>query len=510
MIPPIFLPVQHAQQPPVRQTYDGGLTVSAPTLRRDLVNHVYEWSDGVQATYDVDTVRADRLVIHDGPDEQYAEAFGNVTLTDPEGTISAAYLKLVWKDHTGSARDVLVRTGKTTIRAESIDIGRNVWTLRNVALTGCTQRVPFYYVRAREVSVRPGIGGRAERPSLDILGHHVLNLPTQKFSYGGGGGYHLPIPIPSFRAGKGIGLSWDPAIPLSEETRLYPVARLFPKNLPYYSAGLVHSFIPGRIGTSPRSGLGGDRYSYGYFNNVQAQTPNGDVEGLRHALLSFSVNSSWGIETVGTTDSRKVNRPYETSLDGQTAIAGLGVFAELRNQRIGYRDGPYRTRTIGELTVGSPRLYLGRALSLIGRVDSSQYFTSGNYRVLRGEIGAVLEPKEGLRFAASYAASKDFGTPNFPFDVLDRRRQLNFRLDYGSHSTELRLLAKYDPDRRDLFDREIFLSQEIGCLAPFVLYRSNPHRFIVGLKLPITRDLQALSQRQIKRRNVISELPKRP
>ncbi len=65
--------------------------------------------------------------------------------------------------------------------------------------------------------------------------------------------------------------------------------------------------------------------------------------------------------------------------------------------------------------------------------------------------------------------------------------------------TQISYLLKYDRGRGN-YDRQYIISQVVGCLEPYVLYRKFPDDYKIGVRLRIDRFLRMLSSREFKRR----------
>jgi len=62
---------------------------------------------------------------------------------------------------------------------------------------------PLYYIKTRELQIVPGVGLKAARPQLYILGSKIVTLPDQHSSFVGTGS-SLNLPYPTFRSGSGL------------------------------------------------------------------------------------------------------------------------------------------------------------------------------------------------------------------------------------------------------------------------------------------------------------------
>lgn len=501
-LPPPPLPL--AQVPAVSRERDG-LIIHAERVVHRIPEGETLWIGNVRVSYGETTVEADRLLVHDAADDQFAEAFGHVRLSDPEGDIHASDLQFSWAKQTGVAHNVVVRVGSLQVTADSIHIQPGLWTLFNVAGTPCPGRMPFYFIRTRELTIRPGVGGSAKRPEISILGHKIATLPDHEFRFGGESG-SFNLPYPSYRSDRGFGLTWQAGIPLSPATKAFTRYAAFQHSLPYYSLNLMHSFTAAAPAEVVRSELG-ERFSFGYFDNVTVADPGAESDYLRVRRAEVGLATLWGADGRDTTDAaNKVNKPIEVLGQAAGELGGFGWLGLVRAQSIRIGNGPAHRRGVFEGDLSGPRLSISRSLSVVSRADIAQFFDGGGYGWIRGSAGLVYEPNATFRLGASYASGRDYGAPLFAFDELERSQELSLRGDLILPNTRLRVLLKFSPDRRILLDDEIYLSQVVGCVEPFIVYRKHPHKFFVGIRLPIFDELQRVSERVRKRVQVISTI----
>ncbi len=502
MLPIIYLPVQQVP-PKMIQLYDGGLRIEAEEIRRDLEGQYTEAKGHVVATYGPDRVTAERLVIHDAPGDGYVEAFGKVELTDPEGTVSAENIRFSWKDQTGTASDVLVRFSTMTVTAKTIDIGPNLWTLTDVGGTACTMKTPLYYFRTRKLTYRPGIGGTAEKPQIYILGKKIATLPTQNFG-GENDGESLNLPIPQYRPGQGFGVAWKNELDISASSAINTDLNIYQRAKPNYSAYLVHSFAKDAPTDLPRSELN-ERSGFGYFDSIQVHDPTSEASYLRRERSNLGIGFQYGTGARDTTNAdEKINKPIEAFGQWSGQIGEFGFLGILRGQEVRLGDQQTYQRFVAETNLGAPLLKLAPDLTLTSRLDTANYFGDQNFSWQRAQVGLVWQPIKAFRAGAAYVRGWQQGTELYPFDRLYRDRELNLRADLDLEQTQLRVMFKFDPGGKSLFDQEIYFSQVLGCLEPFIVYRKSPRKFFIGLKLPIGHAFDRLAQRQALQRKLIS------
>lgn len=494
MLGSIYIPTQQPKAPDqVTQTYGNGLTVSGENWSVNLTDRSIEWRGNVVAVFGPTAVHTDRLVLYNEPGDLHAEAIGHVKLVDPEGTVTAAFLKYNWSKHTGSAQNVDIDVASLHLTAESADLQPTLWTLHNVGGTGCKLKTPLYYIHARELQVVPGVTVTAIRPQISILGHRLLTVPRQTFSFNGGGS-SIDLPYPTIRSGNGIGVNWTNGLLLDSSTALFTKYAVFQRSLPFYNATLIRSGIRGADPEAVRTEIG-DRFTFGYFDSIQVREPKSEQTYFKTRRFDFGLESTFGADARDTTNSNaKINKPIEFLAQASGETRGFGLFGLVRAQQVKVTGGSTIDRLIFEQNLLSPTLSFGKNLSLFARADAAEFVGGSRYGWLRGQIGLVYQPLPPIRLGISYTAAKDHGTPDFAYDAPLRFRELSLRTDFDFDTTQLRVLIKYDPSRRDIFDREFYVSRVMGCLEPYVVYRERPHKFFLGIKLPLSRVLGHLDK----------------
>jgi hypothetical protein len=510
MLGSIYIPIQQPPPQQLTQSYANGLTVTAPQHVINVENKTEEWLGGVVVTYGPTTITADRMTLHLDDDDPYGETIGNVKLTDPEGTLTASDLTFHWKKKTGTGHTVVITVSMLKLQAESIDIQPDLWTLRNVGATGCKLKLPLYFINTREVRIRPSKGITAIRPQISVFGQKLPTLPTQGLSFGGTGA-SFDLPYPTYRNERGFGINWTNALEFGTETGLFTRYAVYQRSLPFYNAALMHSLLKGEKPETVRTEIG-DRLGFAYFDSVQVRNPASERMYLGTRRLDVGIASTFGIDARDTTTVKeKINKPIELVGHASGEVSGFAAMGIVRAQQVRIGNGATKSRTILEQNVLTPSLDLGPNLTAFARLDAAEFMGESRYNWIRGQAGIAYEPLSNIRLGVSYTSSKAWGIPDFPYDAPFRSREVGMRADFDFDTTQLRLLVKYDPSDRSIFDREFYFSQVIGCIEPFVVYRERPHKFFVGIKLPINRVFDRLlkvkNEREKAIRSAISGTP---
>src|SRR5690606_10309673 len=101
--------------------------VEYQVVNQDLSTGIMVFSGGVKAFYGLTEISADNLILDIR--KEIGSAKGNVVVTDPEGTIRARDMDFNWADgkKEGTAFNALIELGHVVVKAETVDIGKEVW-----------------------------------------------------------------------------------------------------------------------------------------------------------------------------------------------------------------------------------------------------------------------------------------------------------------------------------------------------------------------------------------------
>lgn len=489
---------QPAQPGPVR--VDDELVVTAERTHYDPLTQTYTFSKGVVAVYGFTTVRAERLVIHNAPGDQTAEANGNVRLDDPEANLSADNLRFSWKTdaRTGHAENAIIHIANVTIRAKRAEMRPEKWDLYDVSGTACRNDPPFLEARTRHISVTPGKDGKAVHPSIYVLGHKLLTLPDRSFNLNPKTEGFNP-PAISYRRGSGLGVNFTSGFLLNQQTNLLVAAAAFPDSRPGYGATVTRTFLKADSIDSivtPASELG-ERFRNGYLENIQVRTPDQERRSMRNLKRSVAISSVWNQGATATGDDTTYSKPLEAVYELGGGIGDYGYLGQVRAQTIRRNGEAIHARMILSGSAGIAPRSIGKNLDLIGRVDSS-LFLGTNFGWVRGSVGAVYTPIPQIALAAGVFASQEAGSTPFSVDRLYAKNGFVLRADFNLGPTKFSFMQKWD---RDLgrFDREYTASQVVGCLEPFVAYRKYPNEYNLGLRFRLDEFYDVLRRRDFKR-----------
>jgi hypothetical protein len=510
-------PAAVRQEARVTKQVDHDLFVSAEAYTYDIRTQTMVFTRGVMATYGVTTVKADRLELYLGEDQQRGRATGNVVLEDPEAGLSAEDLEFSWKKgaQSGRARNVSIQVGRAMIRAREANLGQDLWTFLEVEATNCPE---YYWIKSPRVIVRPGQTGKLEDPSIVLFGKKIVTLPDRNFNLNPRT-QGVSLPSVNFRKGQGLGVSWEAGLLLNEYTNLYLSAGAFKGSYPGFGATITRTNVSATKASTiitPGSDMG-ERFRFGYFESIEIDNPAQELRFLRTPRQSMSLGTLWNqgvsgrnyetsvskavegvLESGGIIGGRSVTRTDESGEKSTSLEGGLSYIGQARLQTIRERGNPFITRLVLAGSLELPSIQIAPKLSTLTRVDTSQFLGKNSFGWIRGSAGVVYDPIPQLRVGATAMTSKQFGTPDFQFDRLVSERGFTFRANLNLGPTQISYLTKYDTKLK-WYDREYIVSQVAGCFEPFILYRQFPSDYRFGLRLRLDNFYELLERRTFKR-----------
>jgi hypothetical protein len=450
---------------------------------------------GIKAIYGPTVLYADSLTVSQKPGNQFGVAEGNIRLEDPDGTMRADYLEFHWVERTGSARNVVLDIEGLHIEAGSATLKPDEWTLNNVRAAPDGSNNPLVAINSPTVVYRPGQSGVARRASLRILGNKIVTLPSYRF---GSKREEQTLRFPSVSFNQGLGFSWRTALPLDDRSRFNGSIRARAGEGPGIGAQVTRSFLPrnepeGII--SPASELG-ERFNYGYFDNVYVVNPQEEFSLISARRGSLGLGLTVNEPAIARLNRDLYTKAFDVVFEQARPFSGLGVYSSLRFHDIREEGGLSERRMMASVTTVLPSAEIAHGLRTHARIDSSGYVGDRNtFGWATAQLGLIFQATPQLTMGAAFVRGRELGSPTFSADRLFSRSSYHLRMDADFGTTRLSYLAKYDNHRNKWFDNEISLSQTVGSIIPFVSYREFPRSFTFGVRLKAEETLAKLGER---------------
>lgn len=457
------------------------------------------FSGGVVATYGPTTLTAQTLTISQSPENQRGSAEGDIKLEDPDGVIEAQFLEFNWKDRTGSGRDVSISVEGLFLKAAGAEIKPDEWVFTGVVASPDRSSRPIAQIRSPRVSYRPGKSGVARKATLYGLGTRLITLPSYRF---GGKRGQQTLALPSVSFNQGLGVSWQPALPIDDRTRFDGSIRAKTGEGPGIGVQLTRSFLPrnepeGVI--APGSELN-ERFSFGYFDNIYILSPTEERDYTGARRNSVSVGATVNQSATGRLNQELYTKPLEVVFEQARPFGEFGFFSSLHLHDIREEGGLQERRALAQVSTVLPSIDFGRGLKTHARVDLLGIAGDRNrFGWSQAQIGLFYSPVKNFQVGAAWVRAKEFGQATFEADRLFSLGGYHLRMDADFGPTRISYLTKYDNARRKWFDNEIAVSQKLGGISPFISYREFPRSFSFGVKLTVEDTLKRISERINKR-----------
>ncbi len=508
MSPLFFLPVAlHVvagsvpSQEVVRAEFEG-LTVSYVGTAEYFVEDGTATFDGsITAQYDQTVLECARLNIDFNTKQAVAD--GGVRLLDPEASLTTESINFNWGEKTGEAQNVSIIADNVRIKAGRLLIEPGTWYLFKVRATLSRRDNPNYEVLAERVRIHPGDYGIAEHLGLEIFGSKLGWIGETRFDLDprvtG-----FKIPSVTNKRGAGMGISWDSSFLLSDKMAIDAYANSFPQNLPGYGLQLSFTEIdPAKVYKKirPRSDLS-ERIGGSFFDNITVKTTTREQNGMRDPKMTFALGTLWNQSTFARAEnSDTVSKMYDAIIESTGEAGGLGLSATGRIQRIRPdRDTSFIDRATLLTTVGTPQWQLADNFHFGIRVDGfGTYSKNAEFGWVRVQPRLTYAPNQHVQVGVAYSHGEQFGVPEYEFDPLPRTRMAHARIDLNSGPYTIRYLWRYDTLEQRLFDTQYELALVAEAFEPYIVFRTEPSDFRMGIRFRIDGFRNRLSRRNVER-----------
>lgn len=493
-------PVTTTQQQQVMQV-DSVLRVEYSAVEVDAVSKVLVFTGDVVATYGPTVVRTKQLMLN--MDAGTGVAQGGVTMTDPEGYLEADHLEFDWRLKTGKATQAEMTMGNVRMWAEIIEIKPGIWTMTNARGTLSRRERPEFELTASSVTINPGRNGVARRVYLKLFGARLGPIPTYSFNLDS---RLNPFKIPEidYDREKGLGVSWGSSLLVQKNAVITSFASMFPNRLPSYGISLGYSPLAEDEVKRPIALPNdlGEFVSDGWFNSIAIKDPEARAKSFFERRVTYGVESTWNLGT----SARKEDRETVSKMVDVVAQVGgpVGAFGSLTTARLQHirqsNDEPFVSRMAFTQTLVAPEILLLPSVGLQFRTDAFLTMSNkGGYGWLRGEIGALYRPLDGLTIGTAISGTSTFGRNDFVFDAPPFLHVWHIRADYRRGPYTVRYMTKYDLQSGRWFDREYEFALVAQGFEPFIQYRQFPSDYRIGIRFRLDNFAERLTQRTFRR-----------
>ncbi len=482
---------------------DDELTVLYGSWSYDAATDTFNFADGVRVLYGKSVLTSERLTVRPG-EVKKLRAEGKVRLTDPDGQFNADDLEICWKvgSQTGTATNVVARIADATITAEKMDIKPDRFEFHNVTGTTCLRRTATYMLTARNLVVIPGSYAVADRPTLYLFGKKIIDLPIRRYSLDRRS-EGVKIPAITYRQGFGVGVSWTSGFLINTQTNLTVATSFFRRLRPSYGLLWTRSFVPTNSSTAlvaPRSEIL-ERFNYGFLDSIENPSPEAESNSLRVRRSTLSVGTTANETAIGLGYNTQVSKILDAAYEIGGNVHGWGLLGTSRFQTLRENNDAYSTRGSFRGTISAPVKQVSKTVSNFNRLEIGTFVGTKQFTWGILQSGVTYHPGTLWSLSAGAFASQGFGTPEFKSDQLFATRGMIWRIDYRSKLTKISFLRKWDVNRK-WFDQEYLVSQAVGCVEPYVLYRQFPGDFRVGIRLRLDDITDVFRNRTLDRNSL--------
>ncbi len=495
-VPPAL--VQQVQRQ--RQVFEG-IVIEFDVSEWDAETGVFTFSGFVTAKYDLTVVSGQKMVIDHK--NMRGVASGGVELRDPEALLKTDTLEFDWGKKTGHAENVYVQAGNMRIRAETLDITPDVWTLQRARATLSRKNKPNYEIKTRTVRIYPGRYGIASHVSLNLFGLNLGAVPEMRFDLDPRiDGFNLPAFAE--RKGVGFGVSWNSSFLLNDNMVLGATWGSFPSRLPNYGFNIIWMDAdPDKTfrQLKPHDDLK-EQTGDGWFDNISMKSPRMEANSIGGSRLLYMLASRWNTSTTARPEIlNDVSKAYELVVESAGTSGGVSMRANARIQSIREAsDTPFVNRLESQFALLSPVWYVTGNFGFQLRADLYNTFSENTeFGWARGQASLLYSPTEGIMMGVAYSDSHTYGTPDFEFDRRLYDKALHGRFDYSRGPYTFRYLAKIDPSSGTLFDTEYEIAFVAEGFEPFIVYRQFPSDFRMGVRFRIDDFVGRLQRRRMER-----------
>lgn len=512
-----LIPVDFSQIPPdaikippleMKQLDRDGLQVTFRRQEYDSETGEAKFTGGVTAKYGPTELVADTLIVN--YKTKIGRAVGKVSLIDPDGTLVAQDLEFDWENKRGVANSVVMRVEGSTLTIRKVEINPandpGYWVLYDVRATPSSTTPPEYVMAAKKARIIPGKSGKVTKPGIEFFGIKLGTIPYYNFSLDRRvSGFRLPAP--TFVRGAGIGVAWNSAFLLNDNTGVFGRVGSVPGSLPSTVLELTYSpQIPdsqiGKLSTRPDIG---DRLNDSYLDNVSIKSAERELSGLRRKSDTASIGTYWNQGTNGRSeDAKSLSKVFDAAYE-IGGKAGKGAFlVQGRVQRVrGENREEWKDRGVIQLVGHSGMYRISNGLDAYLRADSNTFLDRGSqFSYARFGGGVRIKPSKNLTVTGGYVRAFEVGNARYEWDRLYTLNGVHGRADFALGPILGSGLVKYDLDRKEWSSVEYQLSLIAGSFEPYFRFRQNPKETEFGVRIRVNSLFDRLSSRKIERKNV--------
>jgi hypothetical protein len=251
-----------------------------------------------------------------------------------------------------------------------------------------------------------------------------------------------------------------------------------------------------------------EEYLGSYYYDIRNDGPLGENLRMFRPALFTGVYAGHNLHYVDErTDLKQTNNiPYAVRIEGTKGFGNvLGTRLQISRERVDDHGYGSDSRWVALGMAGPPPIRLFRGTHLFLRAEGvSRNGGSGSYSWLRGLGGITTRLTPGFRLSFSYLNSAEKGKPRFPYDEVPADEGYTARGDFILGSFHLNIMNQYSKRIHRWTRWQVYLSEYVGALEPYLSFDQRLTRVSVGLSYPISDFLDRLLRRKY---SSVSNLP---
>ena len=198
---------------------------------------------------------------------------------------------------------------------------------------------------------------------------------------------------------------------------------------------------------------------------------------------------------------RAIDTPFKAALEMSGGAAGLlGGRLQLSRERVTDegQGADARWQILGVAGPPTIRIFRGTHLFLRGE-GVSRNGEQGTYTWLRGIGGVTTRLTPQVRLSAAYLRSRERGKPRFTYDQVPADAGYAVRGDFFLGNIRFYAMDRYSQTQRRWVRWQIYLSEMVGVLEPYVRVDQRFGSVSVGLRAPVQPLIDQFLRRRYSR-----------
>ncbi len=354
-----------------------------------------------------------------------------------------------------------------------------------IRATTCDRDHPDFTVEAARASLRGGQRLRLYNARLRWRGRTLLSIPTISLNLRERR-ETLELPTPTYSPDTGPGARYQLALPLGAQSLLVLNGAVHTRAVPETRLALAVA-LAGDTPALTEPELS-QRLESSALYNLRI-TPERERNALRERTTTLRLEHSADVRPLFARDARlRVSRPLElaisTGFNVGTGLGGISLRWGSMRERLDNQHTPTLQRLALEAEWLQPLMRPSPLeLNLHLWASHVRYGDTRSFSWLRPQLELRYQHGETFGLMLGYALTRMQGRTPFQSDQIAARQEVALRGEGLIGNLRWGALLKYDTERNDLYDIQLFLGWRIHCIEPFLYWRRTPGVLLFGITL---------------------------